>query len=91
MVSEAVNDAFAWSVGEPRFISSDVWASVVKQLPESMDEDDRKKWTQLRDDDGGLIDFVVTSCPEYSLRSIKAGNRYYELNELYEKFPVSTN
>lgn len=87
---EAINNAVAWSCGTPRFVSSQLWSSVISlQLPGNMDENDHSKWASIWEKSGEAVaDFVANNCPN-AIRSMPARNRYYELNELHEKFPVS--
>ena len=92
--SDAVNDAYLWSISKKvAFVSKDIWDKTVRgnlmELAVIGNRDTQVKLAHLRGYYNNIksysYEFVVDCCPNIDLRSIKASNRYYDLNELYEE------
>ena len=89
-----LNEAISWSTrGEgAEFVSSSTWETLVEQMPPMVNgvQAKMKCLKNMTPGASSTIDFVKNLVSQSGIYS-EAARRYYDLNELWEKFPVSPN
>ena len=80
-------EALEWSMSNFALVSRSSWLDILQELPlADMDANDHAKMNRLSKDLS--LESIVEFCPLKNNRSCAANDRYFDVNELVEKFPA---